>query len=268
MIHVPAVPEKNSKSAAENKSMKKAGVTILLLCIILWIQASEKLFLLAEDEFHIFLQQDFHRIALSLADRYDSKLSSVPEKGVKPVLKISTVKETESGYETVFFAVKGNVFFVNEKNPVKNLSSAELKQLFSGTFRRWSRTRVPIRQICYYGSEKMVPAIRESDSVPWVRFHNSPMALQMLTLDVTALGIVPFSEAALIVKGTKMLTVDGIAATPETVMNGTYPGAVKYYLSIRKDAPQEIRALYNKLRSKQTKLKLLKAGILPAVEGD
>lgn len=247
--------------------MKKACVTIFLLSLVLLAQASEKLLLLAEDGFHEFLKQDFHRLALTLSNRYDCKLTSVPEAGVQPVLRISTVKES-GNYKSVLFAVRGNLFFVNEKNPVEGLTSADLKQIFSGTFRKWKRTSVPLRQICYCGSSQIVPGNLEKGSVPWVRFPDPGFALQMVAADMTALGIIPLVNADVTAKDTRCLTVDGITATPENVMSGKYPGAKLYYLSVRKDAPREVQEMFQKLRSKQTKFKLLKAGILPAVEGD
>ena len=247
--------------------MKKACVTIFLLSLALLMQASEKLLLLAEDGFHEFLKQDFHRLALALSNRYDCKLTSVPESGVQPVLRISTVKES-GNYKSVLFAVQGNLFFVNEKNPVEGLTSGDLQQIFSGTFRKWKRTSVPLRQICYSGSSQIVPDKMEKGSVPWVRFPEPAYVLQMLAADMTALGIVPLANANITAKETRCIPVDGVAATPENVMSGKYPGAKRYYLSIRKDAPADVQKLFRKLCSKQTKFKLLKAGILPAVEGD
>ena len=247
--------------------MKKAGATIFLLSIMCLTHAAEKLFLLAEDGFTDFLKNDFHRLALSVPEKYDSKLSAVPEKDTEPVLMISKKRGSEK-YESVSFAVRGNLFFVNDRNPVKDFSPDELKQLLSGTFQRWSRTNVKLRQICYSGPENIMPSKLEKGAVPWVRFTDPAVALQMVAMDVTAVGILPLKDAALKVRGTKMLTVNGVAATPETVMNGSYSGSVRYYLSLRKDAPPEVRKLYEKLNSKQTKLKLMKAGFLPVIEGD
>lgn len=247
--------------------MKKVGTAIFLLSLALLMQASEKLLLLAEDGFHEFLKQDFHRLALTVSQKYDCKLSSVPEKGVQPVLRISSRKES-GNYTSVLFAVRGHLFFVNGTNPVEGLTSEDLKQIFSGSFRKWKRTSVPLRQICYSGDEKIVPKDLAKGSVPWIRFSDPYYALQMVSSDISALGIISLVNADLSVKGTRCLPVDGVAATPQTVMSGTYPGAVRYYLSIRKDAPPEVQEICKKLRSKETKLKLLKAGILPAVEGD
>lgn len=245
--------------------MKKACTIIFLLSFALLAQGTEKLFLLAEDGFVEFLKQDFHKLAQSLSYRYDCKLSSKPEPGVKPVLRIGKVKES-GDYESVLIAVRGYLFFANDENPVEDLSAAEVKKIFSGTFRRWSRTNVPLRQICYSGSEQLVPVALEV-TTGWIRCP-ARIALQMVADDLTALGIIPLTDAALSVKGTKLLTVDGVAATPENVMNGTYPAATKYYLSIRKDAPPEVRKIYQKLSSRQTKNKLLNAGILPVTKGD
>ena len=247
--------------------MKKAGATIFLLSIMCLTHAAEKLFLLAEDGFTDFLKNDFHILALSVPEKYDSKLSAVPEKDTEPVLMISKKRGSEK-YESVSFAVRGNLFFVNDRNPVKDFSPDELKQLLSGTFQRWSRTNVKLRQICYSGPERLKPDFQAKDSVMWIRFRTSQLALQMLSDDLTALAIIPFTDAGAIVKKTKVVSVGGVEPTPKNVMNGTYPAATRYFLSIRKDAPAEIRKIYLKLRSKQTKIKLLKAGILPAVEGD
>ena len=247
--------------------MKKAGVTIFLLMLVLFVQASEKLLLLAEDGFAEFLKQDFHRMAIRLSRKFDCKLTSVPESGVQPVLRISTVKES-GNYKSVLFAVQGNLFFVNAENPVEDLTSGDLQQIFSGTFRKWNRTSVPLKQICYFRNGKIVLPGLEKESVPWVRFPGPDIALRMVAADMTALGIIPLANADVSVEGTRCLSVDGVAATPESVFSGKYSGAKLYYLSIRNDAPEEVQKLYKKLLSKQTKIKLLKAGILPAVKGD
>ena len=247
--------------------MKKASVTIFLLTLVLFVQASEKLLMLAEDGFIEFLKQDFHRLAISLLRKYDCKLTSVPESGVQPVLRISTVRES-GNYKSVLFAIRGNLFFANAENPVESLTSGDLQQIFSGKFRKWNRTSVPLKQICYCGNRKIVPSGMEKGSVPWVRFPSPEIALQMVAEDMTALGVIPLVNADVSVEGTRCLSVDGVAATPESVISGKYPGVKLYYLSVRKDAPEEVQQLCKKLLSKQTKIKLLNAGILPAVKGD
>jgi hypothetical protein len=247
--------------------MKKVSLTIFLLMLALFVQASEKLLLLVEDGFSEFLKQDFHRLAICLSQKFDCKLTSIPETGVQPVLRISTVKES-GNYKSVLFAVRGNLFLVNAENPVEGLTSGDLQQIFSGTFRKWNRTSVPLKQICYYGNGKIVPAGLEKGSVPWIRFPGPDLALRMVADDMTALGIIPIVNADVSVDGTRCLPVDGVAATPESVITGKYPGVKLYYLSIRNDAPEEIQKLYKKLLSKQTRIKLLNAGILPVVKGD
>ena len=247
--------------------MKKVSLTIFLLTFMLLVQASEKMLLLAEDGFIEYLKQDFHHLALRLFHKYDCKLTSIPEAGVQPVLRISTVKES-GNYKSVLFAVQGNLFFVNEENPVEGLTSADLQQVFAGTFRKWNRTSVPIKQICYSKNVNVSPVCLEKSSVPWIRFATPELALQMVAEDMTSLGIIPLSNADVSMEDTRCLPVDGIAPTPENVMSGKYPGAKLYYLSIRKDAPEEVQNFYKKLLSKQTKIKLLNAGILPVVKGD
>ena len=247
--------------------MKKAGIIIFLMAFVFMTNAAEKLFLLAEDGFHEFLKKDFHELAFALSRTYECKLSSIPDPELKPMLRISTVKESGE-YESILFALRGMVFYVNGQNPVKTLTSEMLKQITDGTFYKWTRTSVPIRQICYSGKGITPPAVPDKNAPAWVRFPNSDMAVQMVADDITALGIIPLVDAEIAVKGTKVLPVEGIMPTPQTVMSGKYPAAKRYYLSIRKDAPPEVRKLYQKLRSRQIKQKLWNAGILPVPEGD
>ena len=247
--------------------MKKACLTIFLLSVVLSAFSAEKLFFQIEDGFNEYLKNDFHRLALSLSQKYDIRLSAIQEKGVEPVLKITKEVSDDKKYDTILFAIRGNLFFVNEENPVTDLSLEEMQQILSGTYYSWKKNKARIRQICYTGSEKMVPS-NVDKAVLWVRFKEPYLALQMVSYDATSVGILPLKEAVLKVKGTKLLTVNGVAAIPRTVMDGTYPASVRYYLSIHRNAPAEVRKIYKELRSKQTKLKLLNAGILPVDKGD
>ena len=229
--------------------------------------SAEKLFLLAEDGFNEFLKEDFHRLGLNRQKDVECKLSSFPEPGLSPVLRIGKEPVPEN-CESVLFAVRGYFFFCNEENPVKELTAEETEQVLTGKFLCWKDTRVPLKQICYAGKEDLKRKVPGKGDPAWVRVPDPGLALQMVAEDLTALAVVPLIAAGTTVRGTKLLPVAGVIPTPKTVMNGTYPAVKRYFLSVRKDAPPEIRAVYERLRSKYTRAKLWNAGILPAVEGD
>ena len=122
----------------------------------------------------------------------------------------------------------------------------------------------------FRSNKSVITAAGKSFLPTWKKnpFRGFISPVRMVAEDMTALGIIPLVNADISVDGTRCLSIDGVTATPESVFSGKYPGAKLYYLSIRNDAPEEIQKLYKKLLSKQTKIKLLNAGILPAVKGD
>lgn len=230
--------------------------------------SAEKLFLLAEDGFNEFLKQDFHRLNLDRGRRdLECKLSAFPEEGLVPVLRIGKGPVSEN-CDTVLFAVRGYIFYSNQENPVKGLTAEEANGILNGTFLVWSDTKVPLKQICYAGSENLKRKQHRKGDPAWVKVPDPGLALEMTAADLTAAAVIPLISAGTVRKGTKLLPVNGVLPTPGTVMDGTYPAAVRYFLSVRKDAPPEIREIYERLRSKETRIKLWNAGILPAVEGD
>ena len=245
----------------------KFGMAVFLAVFAFCGFSAEKLFLLAEDGFNEFLKDEFHRLGLNRRDDSECRLSSFPEPGLLPVLRIGKEPVPEN-CDTVLFAVRGYFFFCNEENPVKELTAEEAEQVLAGTFSLWKDTRVPLKQICFAGMEEWNRKPPRKGDPARVKVPDPGLALQMVADDLTALAVIPLIAAGTTRKGTKLLPVAGISPAPETVMNGRYPAAKRYFLSVRKDAPPEIRAIYEKLRSRETKIKLWNAGILPAAEGD
>lgn len=244
--------------------MKKAGIAILL-AVALTGAAAEKLFILAEDGFSEFLKLDIHKLGFDRNFGYDCKLSSVPEEGVVPVLRIGK-QENQENCETVLFAVRGFLFFANAENPIKNLEPAEAQQILAGKYRKWSDTDVPVKQICFAGQELREFAVQEAGDPSRILVPEPMLALQLTAEELSTVAVIPLIYGDSRRKGTKLLSVGGVFPTPVSVMDGSYPAMTRYYLSVRNDAPAEIRAIFEKLRSKQIKETLWKAGILPAVE--
>ena len=245
--------------------MWKFCFSMILTVCLSGICAADSLFVLAEDGFSEFLKHDFHKIALTKSSVFECKLSSEPEPGVIPVLQISTAEPPVQS-ESILFALRGDLFYANTENPVSGLTVAEAGQILAGTFRRWSGTEVPLKHICFAGTEKKSFPVQQKDEPLRIIVPDASLALQLIADEQTSAAVIPLVSAGSRCQGTKLLPVNGVLPTPETVMNGKYPCVKRYYLSIRKDAPAEIFALYEKLKSKEIKELLWKAGILPAVE--
>ena len=67
------------------------------------------------------------------------------------------------------------------------------------------------------------------------------------------------------VPGLKLISVDGVMPSDETIGNGTYPYLNTFYLVIREDEPEDspTRKLYNYILSDKGRESLIKAGYIP-----
>ena len=240
---------------------------VAFICgLMLAVSASEKILVVAEDGFAEYLKTDIHRIGLENSRSGVSfQMSSFPVQDTAPVLRIGK-DPCRGDYENVLFAIRGYLFFANGENPVSGLTSGEADLILSGGFWKWSDTLVPLKQICFGGRERFSRNNAGKKDPPWIWINDPELALQIVSEDLTALGVIPLVSAGVVCKKTKLLPVDGVIPSPETVTDGSYPAVKRYYLSIRKDAPESIRKIYNRLQTKQIKEKLWNAGILPAVE--
>ena len=150
------------------------------------------------------------------------------------------------------FATDALVFVVNQDNPVDSLTPDEIQRIYTGEITNWSQVGGQDLDIVAFqrnpeaGSqtmfEKLVmdglelmdpPETWVSDSMlgllEGVRsYDNSPHDMEMA-------------------QGLKVLKVDGVEPSPESIREGEYPFLNPYYAAIAKDAPQDspTRILYD-----------------------
>ncbi len=129
------------------------------------------------------------------------------------------------------------VFFVNESNPVDNLTVEQIKQIYAGEITNWNSVGGANRPIN--------PLDRPEGSGSQTVMLNfmGGREIKKNPLGVFG-GAIGFSfrfyvEGMVANSGIKLLSVDGIAPTEENIANGSYPIIYNFYAVYRKDNKNE-----------------------------
>ncbi len=146
----------------------------------------------------------------------------------------------EKGVELVYVPVglEGFVFFVNEKNPVENLTTGQVRDIYGGKYTNWSQVggpnRIinPVTRLEGSGSQSAMNAFMGDTKIA----PKSPLAIIG--------GSIGFSfryymDGIVGNKGVKMLSLNGIYPSAENIQNGTYPIIAKFYAIYRADNENE-----------------------------
>lgn len=146
----------------------------------------------------------------------------------------------EKGVELVYVPVglEGFVFFVNEKNPVENLTTQQVRDIYAGKYTNWSQVggpnRVinPVTRLEGSGSQSAMNAFMGETKIA----PKSPLAI--------AGGSIGFSfryymDGIVGNQDVKMLSLNGVYPSAENIQNGTYPIIAKFYAIYRADNENE-----------------------------
>ncbi|MBD5452889.1 MAG: hypothetical protein HDR30_00995, partial [Lachnospiraceae bacterium] len=116
------------------------------------------------------------------------------------------------------------VFFVNENNPVDSLSSAQLRDIYSGKITNWRKVggeNQKIKPLQAESEMSMGGAVREIAA-----YENSTSALGYSFRYYTTIMMTKSGEN---VDGIKLLSVDGIYPNTETIRSVEYPYTTQLY---------------------------------------
>ena len=176
------------------------------------------------------------------------------------------------------------VFYVNADNPVDNLSLEQIKQIYGGKAKDWkevgSKKKGAIEAFQRpKDSENQTIFSRITDNCPLMEpptmeRHAAGGVVIHPTADYrnsgNAIGYSYRSQAAdLLLKGKiKLLSIDGVAPSPENILNGTYPYVMEYYMvTLKDDRPEDVEKNIQMLRefifSPQGKELAEKCGLVP-----
>ncbi|MCL2880293.1 MAG: phosphate ABC transporter substrate-binding protein [Treponema sp.] len=177
--------------------------------------------------------------------------------------------DTEQYLWSVEIAKDGLAMIVNPKNPIQNLSLAQIRGIYTTDIKKWSElggtdtkihiisreegsgTRTSFEELIM-GNSRITPKAIIQDSNGAVR--------QLVSDDPDSIG---FLSLGLVDHTVKALDLDGIAATRENILNGSY-GLLRSFLFVSKHQPVDIAMDYiNFVLSPEGQRILSNEGLIP-----
>ena len=144
------------------------------------------------------------------------------------------------------------VFFVEEDNPIGNLTSEQLKAIYHGDIKNWSELGGKDQEILAFqrpensGSQTMMEYFMGDIPLKEPQTYEKVDAMMGVIKEVAQYanekGAIGYSfryflEELNQEKGVKMLSIDGVYPTLENIENGSYPLTTNVYLVTRKNEP-------------------------------
>ena len=173
------------------------------------------------------------------------------------------------------------VFIENEGNPVNNLSTEQLQKIYTGEYKNWKDVGGEDSSIQAFqrplnsGSQTLFLNLLMKGLTPKKPLKNEEPAEMDGLIDViasynnskNAIGYSVFYYAKKMyeVPGLKLISVDGVMPSDESIGSNKYPFLNKFYVVIREDANNATKKLYDYILSDKGKEALIKAGYIPAM---
>lgn len=146
----------------------------------------------------------------------------------------------DQGVELVYVPVglEGFVFFVNRQNPVEDLTTDQIRKIYSGEYKNWSQVGGPNKVIN--------PVTRLAGSGSQTAFESfmGDMKIGRKSLLAFTGGSIGFSfryymDGMVSNSGVKMLKLNGVYPSSENIRNRTYPIVAQFYAIYRADNDNE-----------------------------
>jgi phosphate transport system substrate-binding protein len=163
--------------------------------------------------------------------------------------------------ETAPLAIDALVFIVNPQNPVKNLTSDQVRKIYTGEICNWKEVGGIDHAITPYirnadsgSQEKMetlvmqgLTMIERTDENYMYEIIGSQMIspYAQLEIDEYGIGYTPFFYCTAMVRDlmkVDMLSIDGVAPSKESLRANTYPFVSSIYAAVRKTEDHESMA--------------------------
>ena len=146
----------------------------------------------------------------------------------------------DQGVELVYVPVglEAFVFFVNEKNPVENLTADQIRQIYAGTITNWAhvggpnRIINPVSRLAGSGSQTTMEAFM--GDTPFG--PKSPLAI---TGGSIGFSFRYYMDGIVDNQKVKMISLNGVYPSSENIQNGTYPVIAQFYAIYRADNGNE-----------------------------
>lgn len=170
-------------------------------------------------------------------------------------------------YEIVPIATDALIFVVNESNPVDNLTTEQIRGIYTGEITNWSEVGgadeeiIPFQRNEGAGSQALMLKLVMGDTPmmePPKEYLVSSMgglmsAVKSYDNSASAIGysVYYYANDMKMAEGLKILSVDGVMPSPETIQSGEYPYLNAYYsvISAEEAEMSPARILFNWLAS-------------------
>ena len=173
------------------------------------------------------------------------------------------------------------VFIVNENNPVDELTREQLTDIFTGKIRNWSEVGgedIPIEVFTRpetSGSQTLMRKllVGDADMTDEKYYYLKPTMEGMVEeikedYDNTEMAIgysvYYYVDAMMGTSGLKILKVDGIVPSNETISSGEYPLVNDFYAVLREDSPSGAVEIRDWLLSEEGQAFVKECGYVPA----
>ena len=196
------------------------------------------------------------------------------------------LSELEEGEQWLLtpFATDALVFVVNENNPVDSLTVEEIQKIYTGEITNWSQVGGEDLDIVAFqrnqeaGSQTMFEKLVMDGLTPmdppeaWLsdsmlgllegvrEYDNSPAAI--------GYTVYYYANDMEMAQGLKVLAVNGVEPSPQSIREETYPFRNPYFAAIAKDEPEDspARILYSWLLGPSGQKLVEREGYVPVAE--
>lgn len=184
-------------------------------------------------------------------------------------------------YEMTPFATDALVFIVNENNPVTNLTTEQVQKIYTGEITNWKEVGGADIKIEAFqrnetsGSQALMVKLVMKDltmATPPEGYTVGEMeglisAVKSFDGSASALGytVYYYADDMAMAKGLKILSIDGVQPSDETIASGAYPYLNPYYVVIAANAEEDnpARIMYNWLLSPEGQNLIKTEGYVP-----
>lgn len=201
--------------------------------------------------------------------------------------ELALAKEKGVELEVIPVVREGFVFYVNSNNPIDNLSLEQIQKIYTGEIKNWSEVgendeeikayQRPVNSGSQTGMLSLVMKGLNLAQAPKEDIAESMEDIINLVSDydngANSIGYSYYYYAttmyddidAKTAEGIKLIGVDGIIPTYETIKDKTYPIKTAYYIVIRKDEKKDgvVRKLANAMLSARGQAVAKEAGYVP-----
>lgn len=221
---------------------------------------------------------DFHRTTESFRYlmREESDLLLVAEPNA---VVFEEMEQQGFAYEMQPIAKEALVFIVNSENPVDSLTVEQLQKIYTGQITNWSEVGgddveiVAFQRNATSGSQVLMDKLVMGDLTmmdapkEWIPSEMDTLmeGVRGYEDSASAIGysVYYYAEDMRMAEGMKILSVEGVEPTDETIGSDTYPLINPYFAVISAKAEENTRVLYDWLVSRDGQMVLEMQGYVP-----